>query len=81
MKVELLKEQIQNAYNWTDKLLDSILVDTWDVIPGIIKYNINWQLATDFEYLFSFSYCDRGHQKNILKRIGHERLNLGLKHT
>lgn len=69
-QVDLLAKQTADAYDWTNKLINSIPHDKWDGTPEIIESNITWQKG---HFIMSF-YCHsilviKGHQMDILRQI------------
>ena len=69
-RLEIIFEQTKDAYNWTNRLLDSIPTTSWDTTPSTINSNITWQTG---HLIVSFYYHSimviSGHQMDILKRI------------
>lgn len=70
MKIEILKGQTQNSYDWTNKLLESIPFDAWEITPEVIETNVSWQaghliLST---YYHSINVI-AGHQRDVLQAI------------
>lgn len=68
--VEILVKQTEDAYGWTNKLLDTIPHNKWDNTPDIIQSNISWQAG---HLLMSFYFHSimvvAGHQKDILQKV------------
>jgi len=69
-KIEILTTQTANAYDWTNKLINSIPHDKWDQTPEIIESNVTWQVG---HLIMSFYYHSimviTGHQMDILQQI------------
>jgi hypothetical protein len=69
-QVEILLKQTKGAYDWTNKLLNSIPQDTWDTTPAIIESNVSWQVG---HLIVSFYYHSimviAGHQMDILGKV------------
>lgn len=70
MKIEILKEQTQNSYDWTNKLIDSIPFNAWEVTPEVIESNVSWQVGhlVLSTYFHSISVI-AGHQREVLETI------------
>lgn len=52
-QVTFLTKQTEDAYNWTNKLLNSIPHEKWDVLPNVIESTVNWQAG---HLIMSFYY-------------------------
>lgn len=70
MKIEILKGQTQDSYDWTNKLLKSIPFDAWEMTPEIIESNVSWQAG----HLILSTYYHSinvivGHQRDLLEAI------------
>ena len=44
-EVELLTRQTENAYEWTNKLIESVPFSKWDDTPSGVDTNITWQVG------------------------------------
>jgi hypothetical protein len=68
--VGILTKQTAGAYDWTNKLINSIPYDKWDQTPAVIESNISWQVG---HLIMSFYYHSilviTGHQMEILQQI------------
>jgi hypothetical protein len=42
-QVQFLAKQTEDAYGWTNKLLNSIPQEKWDVLPNVIESTVSWQ--------------------------------------
>lgn len=67
---ELLARQTADAYEWTNKIMDSVPEKDWDRTPETIDSNISWQVG----HLIVSSYYHAimttvGHQKDILEKV------------
>jgi len=69
-EIELLTKQTKDAYHWTNKLLNDISDDKWDIIPEIIETNLTWQTG---HLIMSFYYhtvmVTVGHQRDIFENM------------
>jgi hypothetical protein len=69
-QIEILTKQTQGAYEWTNKLLESIPYEEWENTPKTIESNVTWQVG---HLLMSFYYHSimviSGHQMDILQKI------------
>ncbi|UEG51365.1 hypothetical protein LLH06_10310 [Mucilaginibacter daejeonensis] len=70
MRTELLLQQTTDAYTWTNRLLESLPIEKWEISPPVIGSNALWQAG---HLLVSFYYHSilviRGHQQTILQSI------------
>ncbi|SDL37889.1 DinB family protein [Kriegella aquimaris] len=71
MKItEHLKRQTEDAYEWTNRLIESIPTEKWDEIPENIETNVTWQIG---HLIMSFYYHSimviKGHQIDVIKKI------------
>lgn len=69
-QLKILLAQTKSAYDWTNKLLNSIPHKTWDTTPAIIESNVSWQVG---HLIVSFYYHSImvivGHQMDILGKV------------
>jgi hypothetical protein len=69
-QIEILSRQTQDAYNWTDKLINSVSYDKWDNVPSVIETSVSWQVGHLIMSLYYHSIMVIvGHQKDIISRI------------
>ncbi|MUH34955.1 DinB family protein [Zobellia amurskyensis] len=68
--VEHLTKQTEDAYEWTNKLVESIPTDKWDEIPENLETNVTWQIG---HLTMSFYYHSimviKGHQMDVIHKI------------
>ncbi|KEO72679.1 DinB family protein [Anditalea andensis] len=68
--VDLLANQTENAYEWTNKLIQSIPAEKWDVIPGQIRTNVTWQTGhLIMSFYFHSIMVIKGHQMDVIQKI------------
>lgn len=69
-QVDILTKQTADAYEWTNKLVNSIPLDKWDQTPEVIESNISWQVG---HLILSFYYHSimviTGHRMDILQQV------------
>ncbi|HTI91949.1 MAG TPA: DinB family protein [Puia sp.] len=69
-QVGILTKQTSDAYDWTNRLINSIPYKKWDQTPDVIESNISWQVG---HLIMSFYYHSimviTGHQMEILQQI------------
>jgi len=69
-QIEILVKQTTDAYDWTNKIINSIPQDKWDDTPEIIESNVSWQTG---HLIMSFYYHSimviKGHQMDILQKV------------
>ncbi|MBX2844188.1 MAG: DinB family protein [Flammeovirgaceae bacterium] len=68
--VKLFGRQTDDAYQWANKLIDTIPHDKWDFTPEVLETNLTWQTG---HLLMSFYFHSimviSGHQMDIIKQI------------
>jgi len=69
-QVDILTKQTADAYEWTNRLVNSIPFDKWDQTPEVIESNISWQVG---HLILSFYYHSimviTGHRMDILQQV------------
>jgi len=69
-QVDILSKQTADAYEWTNRLINSIPFDKWDQTPEVIESNISWQVG---HLILSFYYHSimviTGHRMDILQQV------------
>ncbi|MGM9507392.1 DinB family protein [Larkinella sp. GY13] len=69
-EIEILINQTSNAYEWTNKLLEAVPFDKWEIIPDIVESNISWQVGhLIISHYFHSIMVIRGHQMDILQKL------------
>ncbi|MBA4056204.1 MAG: DinB family protein [Marivirga sp.] len=69
-EVQVLTSQTENAYDWTNKLINNIPFEKWDIMPDVIQTNISWQVGhLIMSHYFHSIMVIAGHQKDILQQI------------
>ena len=69
-EVEFLARQTENAYEWTNKLIESVPFSKWDDTPDVINTNITWQVGhLIMSHYFHTVMVIVGHQKDLLEKI------------
>jgi DinB superfamily len=69
-EVELLTRQTENAYEWTNKLIESVPFSKWDDTPSGVDTNISWQVGhLIMSHYFHTVMVIVGHQKDVLEKI------------
>lgn len=69
-EIEILTQQTEGVYKWTNKLVDTISFDKWDTIPTVIESTISWQVG----HLIMSNYYHSimviaGHQMDVIQKI------------
>ena len=69
-EVEFLSRQTENVYQWTNKLIESVPFDKWDVTPEVLETSVTWQVG----HLIMSTYFHTvmvivGHQKDVFEKI------------
>ncbi|HEX6891708.1 MAG TPA: DinB family protein [Chryseolinea sp.] len=69
-EVELLTLQTKNAYEWTNKLIESVPFNKWDVTPEVVETNVTWQVGhLIMSHYFHCVMVIVGHRKDVLEKI------------
>lgn len=67
---EILINQTSNAYEWTNKLLEAVPLDKWEILPETIESSINWQVGhLIVSHYFNSIMAIKGHQMDILQKL------------
>jgi len=67
---EILISQTSNAYDWTNKLIETIPIAKWEIIPDTVESSINWQVGhLIISHYFHSIMVIRGHQMDILEKL------------
>lgn len=68
--IELLIHQNANAYDWTNKLIENVPLEKWEIIPETIESSISWQVGhLIISHYFHTVMVIRGHQMDILRQL------------
>ena len=68
--IELLIHQTANAYDWTNKLIENVPLEKWEIIPEVIESGISWQVGhLIISHYFHTVMVIRGHQMDILRQL------------
>jgi hypothetical protein len=69
-EIQLLTQQTENVYQWTNKLVESIPFTKWDQTPDIVETNVAWQVGhLMMSHYFHTVMVIVGHQRDILEKI------------
>lgn len=69
-QVEFLTKQTEDAYDWTNKIIESIPFAKWDTIPSIVESNVSWQIGhLIMSHYFHSVMVIAGHQMDIIQKI------------
>ena len=67
---EILISQTASVYDWTNKLIETIPFEKWEIIPGTVESSINWQVGhLIISHYFHSIMVIRGHQMDILQKL------------
>lgn len=67
---EILISQTSNVYDWTNKLIETISPEKWEIIPDTVESSINWQVGyLIISHYFHSIMVIRGHQMDILQKL------------
>lgn len=69
-QVELLTAQTENTYEWLNKIIGSLPVEKWELIPEGVGTNVSWQVGhLVISIYFHSILVVVGHQPEILERL------------
>ncbi|AUD00800.1 DinB family protein [Spirosoma pollinicola] len=69
-ETQMLINQTDNAYQWVNKLVESVPLDKWTIIPPTVESSIDWQLGhLIISHYFHSIMVIRGHQMDILQQL------------
>lgn len=69
-EIEVLIKQTDNAYEWTNKLIEAIPFDKWELIPDTIASSLNWQVGhLIISHYFHSIMVIRGHQPDVIQKV------------
>jgi hypothetical protein len=67
-EIEILINQTANAYQWVNKLVETVPFDKWTIIPPTVESSIDWQIGhLLISHYFHSIMVIRGHQMDILQ--------------
>lgn len=67
---QILINQTDDVYKWTDKLIGSIPYDKWDIMPNVIETTLTWQVGhLIVSHYFHSIWVIKGHQMDILQSL------------
>jgi len=70
MKAELLLKQTTDAYTWTNKLLETLPLEKWEISPPVLETNALWQAGHLLVSIYYHSILViGGHQQTILQTM------------
>lgn len=68
--LELLTQQTESVYDWTNKLVLSIPFEKWNNIPDKVETSVTWQVGHLLvSHYFNTMMVIVGHQMDILQKI------------
>lgn len=69
-QIEFLVRQTEDAYYWTNQLVDSIPYDKWDRIPEVIETSVTWQTGhLIMSFYFHSVMVIAGHQTDMVQKM------------
>lgn len=69
-ETQLLIDQTANAYQWINKLVETVPRDKWTIIPPTVESSIDWQIGhLIVSHYFHSIMVIRGHQADILRQL------------
>ncbi|MBW3467010.1 DinB family protein [Arthrospiribacter ruber] len=69
-EIDVLTKQTEDVYNWTHKLIKTIPLEKWDMLPGVIESTISWQVGhLIMSHYYHSIMVIVGHQMDIIQKI------------
>jgi DinB superfamily len=69
-EIEILTKQTENAYDWTNRLVETIPFEKWEITPDTIESHISWQVGhLIMSHYFHTMMVIVGHQMDIIQKI------------
>jgi hypothetical protein len=69
-EIQILQQQTENAYGWTNKLIKTIPFEKWDIMPAVIQSTINWQVGhLIMSHYFHSIMVIVGHQMDVVQQV------------
>ena len=69
-ETQILAKQTEDAFNWTNKLIDPIPIEKWDIIVDGIESNISWQVGHQIVSIYYHTIMTTvGHIPEIIEKL------------
>ncbi|GAB3806806.1 hypothetical protein GCM10028819_42880 [Spirosoma humi] len=69
-ETQILVDQTANAYQWINRLVETLPPDKWHIIPATVESSIDWQIGhLLISHYFHSIMVIRGHQMDILQQL------------
>lgn len=69
-EIEILISQTKNAYEWTNKLVEAVSFEKWEITPETVESNISWQVGhLIISHYFHSIMVIKGHQMDVLQKV------------
>ncbi|MCX6215809.1 DinB family protein [Spirosoma sp.] len=69
-ETQMLVDQTANAYQWINKLVETVPREKWNIIPPTVESSIDWQIGhLIISHYFHAIMVIRGHQMDILQQL------------
>lgn len=69
-ETQLLVDQTTDAYQWINKLVETVPLEKWTIIPPTVESSIDWQIGhLIISHYFHSVMVIRGHQMDILQQL------------
>ncbi len=65
-----LHQQTKNVYQWTNRLLESVPLEKWEVLPEVLQTSVNWQVGhLIVSHYYHSIWVVKGFQMEIARAI------------
>jgi hypothetical protein len=69
-EIEILKKQTEDVYLWTHKLVETIPLDKWNVLPDVVQSTISWQVGhLIMSHYYHSIMVIVGHQMDVIQKV------------
>lgn len=69
-ETQMLVDQTANAYQWINKLVETVPREKWNIIPPTVESSIDWQIGhLIISHYFHAVMVIRGHQMDLLQQL------------
>lgn len=69
-EIQILTKQTENAFEWTNKLIDSVPHEKWDIIVDGIESNLSWQVGHQIVSIYYHTIMTTvGHISEIIEKV------------
>jgi hypothetical protein len=67
---ELIIFQTKDVYTWTNKLIEPIAFEKWEIVPDVLSTSIQWQVGhLIMSHYFHTVMVIKGHERDVFSKI------------